>query len=63
MIVAALACAVVLSGDAGKTPRSAADKVCIKRREINAISALDDRHALARPRDARLSNTSRGRPS
>lgn len=48
MFVTALACAVVLSGDAGTKPRSTADTVCIKRREINAISALDARHALVR---------------
>lgn len=55
MFVTALAfAAVVLGGDAGAKPRSTAGKVCIKRREINAISALDDRHALARLSAGRL---------
>ena len=47
-IIALTCAAAVLGGDAGTKPRSTADKVCIKRREINAISALEDRHALAR---------------
>jgi uncharacterized protein DUF6491 len=54
--ITALACAAsVLSGDAGAVDRSPAGKTCITRREINAISSLDDRHALARLSAGRLS--------
>lgn len=49
MPITALACtAVILSGHAGAKDRTTADRVCIARREINAISALDDRHAFAK---------------
>lgn len=55
MLVTVLACAaIVLSDDAGTKTRSTADKVCIARREINAISSLDERHALARLSAGRL---------
>jgi hypothetical protein len=54
--ITALACAAaVLSGDAGANDRSPRERTCITRREINAISALDDRHALARLSAGRLS--------
>lgn len=54
--IAALACAAaVLGGEAGANGRSPKDRTCITRREINAISALDDRHALARLSAGRLS--------
>ena len=53
--IIALACAAaVLSGDDAK-PRPKSDRVCIARREINAISALDDRHALVRLSSGRFS--------
>lgn len=47
----ALACAAVVLGGCASAPArtgSEADRVCIKRREINAISALDDRHAFVK---------------
>lgn len=47
--VLGLACAaVVLGGRAGAADDAKKDRVCISRREINAISALDDRHAFAK---------------
>src|SRR5687767_1799680 len=53
--ITALACAAaVLSGDGRANAQSPTDRVCIKRREINAISALDGRHALARLGAGRL---------
>ena len=54
MFVTALACAAaVLSGE-GEQPRAIGERVCVKRREINAITALDDRHAMARLSAGRL---------
>lgn len=53
--ITVLACAAVLSGDAGVNAGSPTERTCIRRREINAISALDDRHALARLGAGRLS--------
>jgi uncharacterized protein DUF6491 len=53
--VTVVACAaVVLVGEAGAKPRSPDGKVCFARREINAVSALDERHALARLSAGRL---------
>jgi hypothetical protein len=46
-----LACAAVVLGGGASAPAkraSESEKVCINRREINAISALDDRHAFVK---------------
>ena len=54
--ITALACAAaVLSGDAGAKDRKKTERTCITRRQINAISALDGRHALARLSAGRFS--------
>lgn len=54
MFVTALAFAAVVLSAEGEKPRSAEERVCVKRREINAITALDGRHAMARLSAGRL---------
>lgn len=56
MFVIALACAALVLHDEprAKPGASAEKKVCVARRQVNAISALDQRHALARLGAGRL---------
>jgi hypothetical protein len=49
MPVLALACVTVLASCASAAPkRTEADRGCVNRRSINAISTLDDRHAFVK---------------